>query len=158
MALTIAGAGLPVMAQTTYIFTQAPEVIYEAGPLEIVTTSNEIGRILDKSRPVEPNSIPRPKFAIRSKDNKFIMSIGGKINPIIGYDLGNDLYNAPGGGVSFTTAIYPYRHRRDKRARFSCNPLSAYLDFTVVGFAGTDNQVTGYIKLATTNHDSKGYF
>ena len=155
LALTIAGAGLPVLAQTTYIFTQAPEVIYETGPLEIVTTSNGIGRILDKSRPVEPNSIPRPKFAIRSKDNKFIMSIGGKINPIIGYDLGNDLYDAPGGGVSFTTGNIPVPPQAGQKSAFFINPLSAYLDFTMIGFAGTANQVTGYIKLAT-NNDSKG--
>ena len=84
LALTIAGASIPVMAQTTYIITQSPDVLYEVGPFEIVGTSNEIGKLLDEGRPVEPNSIPRPKFAIRTKNNKFIMSIGGKINPIIG--------------------------------------------------------------------------
>ena len=155
LALTIAGASIPVMAQTTYIITQSPDVLYEVGPFEIVGTSNEIGKLLDEGRPVEPNSIPRPKFAIRTKNNKFIMSIGGKINPIIGYDLGNDLYNAPGGGVSFTTGNIPVPPQAGRKSAFFINPLNAYLDFTVIGLAGTANQVTGYIKLAT-NHDSKG--
>ncbi len=145
------------MAQTTYIFTQAPEVIYEAGPLEIVTTSNEIGRILDKSRPVEPNSIPRPKFAIRSKDNKFIMSIGGKINPIIGYDLGNDLYNAPGGGVSFTTGNIPVPPQAGQRARFS-----SIRSVRILTLQWWDSQVPTTRSQAISNSPptttAKGYF
>lgn len=149
-------AATPAMAQYhTATDDDDNEVIYEVGSFEIIGTNNEVGRILDRVRPVEPNSIPRPKFAIRTPDNRFILSIGGKINPIIGYDLGNDLYNAPGGGVDFVTGSIPVPPQAGNKSAFFLNPLSAYLDFTVVGFAGTENEVTGYIKL-TTNHETKG--
>lgn len=127
------------------------EAIYEIGSLEIVSTANELGEMLDAVRPVEPNSIPRPKFAIRTKDNKFVLSIGGKINPIIGYDLGNDLYNAPGGGIDFVTGSIPVPPQSGHKSSFFINPLNAYLDFTIVGLGGTENQVTGYVKLATND-------
>lgn len=153
LLLTLAAA-TPAIAQTADDSAD-DDVIFTAGAFEITGTNNEIGEILDRVRPVEPNSIPRPKFAIRTPDNSFILSIGGKINPIIGYDLGNDLYNAPGGGIDFVTGSIPVPAQSGHRSAFFINPLNAYLDFTVVGLAGTDNEVTGYVKLAT-NHDTKG--
>jgi len=61
-------------------------------------TGTELRDIIMQDRRKEPQSYAAPKFAIRTPDNKFILSIGGQVNPILGYDLGNDLYDADGGG------------------------------------------------------------
>lgn len=125
------------------------EVIFESGTVEIVRTSPELRTILRRARPLEPNNVPAPKFAIRTKNNSFILSIGGQINPILGYDIANDLYDVPDAKANFIVGDIPVPVQKGKKGAFFIDPLQAYVDFTVVGFGGTDNEVTGYVKLGT---------
>lgn len=117
--------------------------------LEITRTTPEIASILKKSRSAEAKAIPTPKFALRTSDNKFIMTIGGQINPILGYDIGNNLYQQAGAGPSFVTNAIPVPAVPGKKGDFYINPLNGYVDLQVVGFGGTSNEVTGYMKIGT---------
>lgn len=118
MLAALAAVSVPVFAQSS----TAPEndadddVIFETRSLELVRVSPELRDIIMQDRRKEPQSYAAPKFAIRTPDNKFILSIGGQVNPILGYDLGNDLYDADGGGIDFTTALFRYQPCRAKRA------------------------------------------
>lgn len=94
-----------------------------------------------------------PAFAIRSKDNKFVMSIGGRINPILGFDIGNNLYRQDGAGVQFVTGSIPVPALTGHKGDFFINALGSYLDASIVAFGGTPNQLTGYIKVGTNNVD-----
>jgi len=136
----------------------ADDAVFSAGVFEIVRVNPEIVEMLSSARQDEPNNIPMPKFAIRTSDNKFVMSIGGKVNPIFGYDLGNDLYNAPGGGIDFVTGSIPVPAQPGKKNDMFINPLNAQLDFTVVGFGGSENQVTGYIRLGMNGSSHQAVF
>lgn len=117
--------------------------------LEFRRTTPEVAEILKKSRPVESNSIPTPKFVIKTSDNKFIMTIGGVINPILGFDIGNNLYKQPGAGPSFVTSAIPVPAVPGKKGDFYINPLNGSVDLQVVGLAGTKNEITGYVKVGT---------
>lgn len=124
------------------------DVIYEAGTIEIVRSSAPgLADILNQARPVDPNTVQAPKFAIRTADNKFVMSIGGEINPILGYDLGNDLYNVSGAASNFIVGDIPVPAQAGHKSAFFVNPLNSYVDFTIVGLGGTENQVSAYVKL-----------
>ncbi len=125
------------------------EVLLESDNVLLVRTSPELREILDRARPIEPNTAPSPKFAIRTRNNKFILSIGGTVNPILGYDIGNDLYEVPGAKAFFIPGDIPVPAEKGKKGAFFINPLQSYVDFTVVGFGGTKDEVTGYIKLST---------
>lgn len=160
MLAAIAAASVPVFAQSS----TAPEsdadddVIFETRSLELVGVSPELRDIIMQDRRKEPQSYAAPKFAIRTPDNKFILSIGGQVNPILGYDLGNDLYDADGGGIDFTTGAIPVPAVPGKKSAFFINPLRAYIDFTIVGFGGTKNQVTAYFKLAMNGENHNAFF
>lgn len=125
------------------------DVILETGKIEIVRTTPEVKEILKRARPVEPNAVPVPKFAVKAKNNSFVMSIGGEVNPIMGYDLGNNLYSQPGAGISFVTGAIPVPATKGHRSDFYINPINSFIDFTVVGLAGTENEITGYVKFGT---------
>lgn len=148
-AIIVACAATPAHAQTEGAFAPDEDVILSTSTFEIVHVSPELSEILEKGRPAEPQTVSKPKFAIRTADNKFVLSIGGVINPILGYDIGNDLYNADGGGIDFTTGAIPVPAQPGKKGAFFINPLQSYFDFTIVGLGGTDNQITGYIKIGT---------
>ncbi len=113
--LPLAAQGEPVESSK---MPGGDEVVYEVGALEFVRTTPELEAILKKARPQEPK-MGTPKFAIRSRGNKFVLSIGGKVNPIMGYDIGNDLYNSDGGGIDFITGDIPVPPQPVKRGRFS---------------------------------------
>ncbi|MDE6283709.1 MAG: hypothetical protein K2L97_06945 [Muribaculaceae bacterium] len=132
------------------------DVIYEVGNLEIVSTMAhpEVKEAVERARPLEPGSIPTPKFTIRTHNNKFMMTIGGKINPTLGYDIGNNLYSTDAGS-SFVVGDIPVPALAGHKGDFFINALNGNIDFTVIGFGGTRDQVTGYIKLGT-NGNSKG--
>lgn len=122
--------------------------------LEFVRTTPEVKEILEKSRPTEPHAIPTPKFAVKTSDNKFIMTIGGQINPILGFDIGNNLYKQAGAGPSFVTSQIPVPAVAGKKGDFYINPLNGSIDFQVVGFGGTKNEITGYVKVGTNGIDN----
>lgn len=115
----------------------------------ITKTSPENEKILQESKPQGAHNIPVPKFVIKTKDNNFIMAIGGFINPIMGYDIGNNLYNISGAGISFVTNKIPVPALAGHKADYYINPINGAIDLQVVGLTGTSNQITGYIKVGT---------
>ncbi len=117
--------------------------------LSIVRTSAQDSAILAEHRSKAPHEIPVPQFVVKSQDSKFLMTVGGQINPIMGVDLGNNLYNVDGAGISFVTQKIPVPARTGHKGDYYINPLNAAIDFQIVGLAGTPNQITGYIKFAT---------
>lgn len=130
--------------------TSAPDTTSGPGSrLEFKRTSPEEAAILEKSRPAEPQAIPTPKFVVKTPDNKFLMTIGGSINPILGFDIGNNLYKQAGAGPSFVTSAIPVPSVAGKKGDFYINPLNGSVDLQVVGLAGTPNEITGYVKVGT---------
>lgn len=145
-----------IQAQSSSAGRETPEEEVSSS-IEFIKTSRhlDVREILGKDRPHESSAVPVPHFAIRTADNKFVMTIGGQINPILGCDLGNDLYEVDGAGIGFVTSRIPVPSVSGKRSDFYINPLNANIDFQVVGFGGTSNQVTGYVKLGTNGENSQ---
>lgn len=148
--LLIACAALPLVCTVgAYASeTEAPDTTDHSG-LVFKRTSATEADILKKSRPAEPGAIPAPKFLVKTADNKFILTIGGQINPILGFDIGNNLYKQAGAGPSFVTSQIPVPAVAGKKGDFYINPLNGSVDLQVVGLAGTPNEVTGYVKFGT---------
>lgn len=117
--------------------------------LEIIRTTPEIKEILEHSRPTGSTAIPTPKFALKSANNNFIMTIGGQLNVIMGGDIGNNLYKNPNAGISFVTSGIPVPAQAGHKGDFYINPLDGALDMQVVGLANTPNEITGYLKVGT---------
>ncbi|MDE5791419.1 MAG: hypothetical protein K2H96_09365 [Muribaculaceae bacterium] len=122
--------------------------------VEFKKTGKEEAEILERTRPTDPNAIPTPKFVVKTSDNKFLLTIGGQINPILGFDIGNNLYKQPGAGPSFVTSAIPVPAVAGKKGDFYLNPLNGSVDLQVVGLAGTKNEITGYIKAGTNGIDN----
>lgn len=106
--------------------------------------------IIEKDMPVGPKEVATPNFALRTSDNKFILTIGGYVNPIIGADFGNNLYKVDGAGISFVTSKIPVPSVAGHRSDTYINPFQGALSFEAVGFGGTENQITGYFKIGTS--------
>lgn len=123
-------------------------VVTELGTLEIVQTEKipEVKKAIEMARTGGPSSVPTPKFTVRTRNNKFMLTIGGVINPIFGYDMGNNLYADD--GINFVPGDISVPALTGHKGNMFINPLDSKVDFTVVGFGGTDNQITGYIRLA----------
>lgn len=150
--------GLPAIVAPAYSRERSDSLDKEEGDgrIEFIKTSAhpDVKEILDEARPKESSAIPVPHFAIRTADNKFVMTVGGQVNPIIGCDLGNDLYKQGGAGISFVTSQIPVPAVSGKKSDFYINPLNAAIDFEVVGLGGTPDQVTGYIKIGTSGNST----
>lgn len=129
------------------------DVVYDLGVVEIVRPSGSLEELLESVRRPQPDTDKTSAFAIRSNGNKFVLSIGGRINPILGFDIGNNLYDQDGAGVQFVTGAIPVPPLTGHRGDFFINALGSYLDASIVAFGGTDNQLTGYIKIGTNNVD-----
>lgn len=123
--------------------------------VELVRTTPEVAKILEKTRPQEAGAIPTPKFVLKSGNNKFLLTIGGQINLITGGDIGNDLYEQSGAGISFVTSQIPVPAQTGKKGDFYINPLYSQVDLQVVGLADTDNAVTGYLKIGTSGNNTQ---
>lgn len=144
LTLTLALPAMAFAAETT------DTTDIKAGKkLEFIRTTPEVKEILDRTRPHEAQAIPTPKFAIKSGNNNFILTIGGQINVITGGDIGNNLYNQSGAGISFVTSQIPVPATAGKKGDFYITPLDGSVDMQVVGLANTDNEVTGYVKVGT---------
>lgn len=129
-------------------------VVSEVGALEIVQTEKipEVKTAIEMARPAGPTSVPTPKFTIRTRNNQFMMTVGGVINPIFGYDMGNNLYAED--GINFVTGDIPVPALTGHKGRVFINPLNSKVDFTVVGLGGTENQITGYVRLSMNGVNS----
>lgn len=151
LLLCAAAITLPTSAQTSSAGNQTENEPTSASPVELVKTDQhrDVKEILKKDREKENNAIPVPHFAIRTRDNKFVMSIGGQINTIVGADFGNDLYEVAGAGGSFVTSQIPVPSTKGKRSDIFINPLNANVDLQIVGLGGTPDQITGYLKMGT---------
>lgn len=146
---------VPLMAAAlfpTAATAQDSTYVDENVRIHLSRTSPQIKTTLEQTRPVEPKSVTVPSFVIKSTNDRFIMAIGGHINPIIGYDIGNNLYETDGGGLGFVTSAIPVPAVRGNRSDYYINALNAQLDFQIVGLAGTSNAITAYIKIGTNNN------
>lgn len=110
--------------------------------------------IFEKNRPQGNKEIPVPHFCIHTDDHKFALTIGGQVNPIMGFDFRNNLYEQAGGGINFTTQAIPVPAVPGKRADFYINALNADIDFQVVGLGGSNDQITGYVKFGTNGNNN----
>lgn len=115
-----------------------------------VSKDSLLREIIAKDAPVGPKEVGVPTFALRTKNNKFIMTIGGYVNPIVGTDFGNNLYKVDGAGIGFVTSRIPAVAQPGHKSDFYINPFQGALSFQVTGFGGTDNQVTAYFKIGTS--------
>ena len=91
--------------------------------IEFGRTTPEMKEILQRSRPVENRAVPAPAFAVHTPNNKFIMTIGGTIAPVLGYDIGNNLYKQDGAGISFVTSAIPVPAAAGHKGDFYINPI-----------------------------------
>lgn len=128
-------------------------VAERSNKLEIVRMTPDVAGILKKTRPVENKSIPVPKFAVKSANNNFILTIGGSITPVFGYDIGNNLYKQSDAGISFVTSAIPVPATAGHKSDFYINPINGSVDMQIVGLAGTDNEISGYVKIGTNGID-----
>ena len=153
--LLISAVSMSVYARTSQAGSGAENDSVDS-KVEFIKTSAhpDVKEILQKDRPSETAGIPVPHFAVRTADNKFVLTIGGQINPILGADFGNDLYEVSGAGIGFVTSMIPVPPVSGKKSDFYINPLNANIDFQVVGFGGTRNQVTGYLKFGTNGESA----
>lgn len=119
-------------------------------PIEFRRTTPEVRRILKRGRVEKRRAVAEaPNFVIKTRDNNFVMAIGGQINPILGFDIGNNLYKQSGAGIGFVTADIPVPATPGHKGDFYINPINGFLDVQITGLAGTPNEITGYIKAGT---------
>lgn len=135
-------------------FATELDSISKSNPVSITRTTPEVREILQKTRPAEPKAIPVPNFVVKTADNNFIMAIGGEINPIIGGDIGNNLYKQGGAGISFVTSQIPVPAQKGHKGDFYINPLNATVDLQITGLANTPDAITGYVKIGTNGINS----
>lgn len=123
----------------------------DAKKVTFVKTDNDssVYTILKRNRPLKPGDSPVPAFAIHTNDNAFIMTIGGNVQPIFGCDIGNDLYYSAGAGISFLPSRIPIPASKTKKADFYINPLHFDVNFHVVGFGGTADELSAFIKFGS---------
>lgn len=129
---------------------QDDEIKSSAGHrLEFVRTTPQVDSILNAQKEADRYEVPTPRFVVKSQNNNFIMTIGGVINPFMGFDIGNNLYDQDDAGGGFTTQAIPVPAQTGHKGDFFINPVNGNIDLTVVGLGTTKNAITGYIKLGT---------
>lgn len=150
MALALAALlSVPAAAQDT-----VPQLTDDGGSkIEFKRTDAETRAILNRHRPIENKAIPAPSFALKTKNNKFIMTIGGSVNLIFGYDIGNSLYKQPGAGISFVTSAIPVPATKGHKSDFFINPFNSAVDMQIVGLANTKDEISAYLKLGTNGNN-----
>lgn len=121
--------------------------------IEFKRTDAKTKEILNRHRPIENKAIPAPSFVVKTSNNKFLMTIGGSINLIFGYDIGNNLYKQPGAGLSFVTAAIPVPAVKGHKSDFFINPFNSAVDLQIVGLADTKNEISAYIKIGTNGNN-----
>lgn len=110
-------------------------------------TTGQQAEIFLQNKPEGPNAVPVPRFTLQTTNDKFWLTIGGFIQPIMGMDIGNTLdgcmYFSPS-NISNVPAV------KGQKADFFINPLNSSVDFQVIGFPHTCNQLVGYVKFDFT--------
>ncbi len=118
-------------------------------PIEIKRMTPEVKTILERNRQPDPRQTPVPNFVVKSRNNNFIVTVGGNVNVILGGDIGNNLYKQDGAGISFVTSQIPVPATTGHKGDFYINPISGAVDLQVTGFANTPNEVSAYVKFGT---------
>lgn len=150
---------MAAMAAASLSVVGQPMVEEESESLVIFGKTTPAERtILEKDRETGVHEVPTPKFVVKTRNNKFMLTIGGVINVIMGCDLGNNLYKMDGAGINFTTNEIPVPAVKGRKADYYINALNSKIDFQVVGFGGSVNQVTAYLRLGTNGISSQVKF
>lgn len=123
--------------------------------LVFMRTDQWADSLLHKVRPVGAGSLPTPKFVVRSQNKRFLMTIGGTINPILGWDIGNNLYQQPAAGINFITQDIPVPAVKGHKGDFFINGLNTDIDLTIVGLANSPDAITGYVKVGTNGIENQ---
>ena len=151
--LSLTAAGIFSLALTPTLLANEPGKEHHDDHhkgLKVELTSPEVAKILSAAKAQEPvGTTHAPAFVVRSSTNSFIATIGGEVNPILGWDIGNNLYKQDGAGISFVTSQIPVPARAGHKGDFFINPINGFLDLTIVGLHGTPNEITAYIKAGT---------
>lgn len=142
------GTALGVQAQNC-CKPKADEGGGQTSGLNVVKVDSELEGQLKQARNAEPATVPVPKFAIQTKNKAFSLSVAGNVSVIMGADLGNALYEQPSAGLSFVTGDIPVPAVSGQKSDFYISGVNSFVDFTMVGFAGTKDQITAYVKLGT---------
>ncbi len=117
-----------------------------------IRTPLEDAKILKANKPADAHTPQVPQFILKSKGGDFIMAVGGYINTIMGWDIGNNLYKTDA-GISYIPAMIPIPAVRGQKADYYINPISGAIDFQFIGFPGTKKQLMGYVKLSTSGNN-----
>lgn len=146
----LAVASLPVLAEPADTLASGSD---RSNPIRFERTTPEVAKILKEGQAPEPSNPPAPAFVVKTANNNFIMTIGGQINTVLGFDIGNNLFQSD--GVNFTTANIPVPAQKGHKGDFFISPLTSNIHFQVVGLGGTKNQITGFFKLGTNGVNSQ---
>ena len=152
--LLLSAGGMTLLAGESELSSAAPAATKSSRSLKFSRVRNDTTRLamFERTRPQGNKEIPVPHFCIHTEDNSFVLSIGGQIKPIVGVDLGNNLYEQSSAGINFITNSIPVPAVKGHRSRFYINCLNADIDFQVVGLGGQENQITGYVKFGTNGN------
>lgn len=149
-------AAMAVIAMPATAQQAEDDVVFSAGSIEVLTTapSSPVAETFQRVMPPEknPNNNLTPKFAIATKNRKFMMTLSGNIPVIAGYDIGNDLYKTDA-GINFVTGDIPVPKIKGHKSDMYINPYNAQLNFAFVAFAGTKNEVSALLRIATNGNN-----
>lgn len=149
-------AALSILCSVNVVANDSiPDTTDNGASIRFLKATRADKELLCSSRAEEPGRIPAPTFVIKTDNNKFVMTIGGEINPILGWDIGNNLYKQDGAGISFVTSAIPVPATKGHKGDYYINPLNSNVYLQVVGFANTPNQLTGYVKIGTDGINSQ---
>ncbi len=129
----------------SFFVSQSVEAQDNNSPIVIIKTPLEDIEFLQQNKPQDTKTPSVPSFVVKSRGGDFMLAIGGNINTILGFDIGNDLYDT-GAGINFISSYIPVPAQRGQKSVFYINSLTSVLDFQFVGFKGTPNQIVGYMK------------
>lgn len=127
----------------------APEKEHSGSHIVLKRANAEEKAILSNARADENKPAPAPTFVVKTNDNNFMFTVGGSITPIIGYDIGNNLYKQDDAGISFVTSAIPVPAQKGKKSDYYINPLNGFVYMQIMGLQGTKNEISGFIKLGT---------
>ena len=127
----------PAMADTS----QKPRADKGSG-LRVEETTEQQNALFDRTRPQRPQNNVKPLFTISDSKSRFMMQIGGYVNPIIGWDLGNVVNT-----IDFIPAEIPVPVTKGQHSNFFINPLHSKLAFQILGMPGSRHEVGAYIQM-----------
>ncbi|MEG1585563.1 MAG: hypothetical protein RR346_01670 [Bacteroidales bacterium] len=111
--------------------------------LTIAKPTEKERSILLSNRPHLSN-IPdvAPSFIIKDTRSKFMITFGGFIKPIFGWDMGNVIDD-----ISFIPSKMPVPALPGHKTDYFANPMHSGLDFHIIGLPGSEHQIGGYVNM-----------